>query len=130
MVDTFTYDLKEYYKNIPVALLAKRFLKLSKLNDFMLESEVYVDGENFNICIDMEENKMYLNDNYINPEEFILLMIGDKKNELDPVIFIKEITGVDLDDYIDNVWYLDGKYEKFNVKKTLNNRLQNFWLMV
>ena len=23
-----------------------------------------------------------------------------------------------------------GKYEKFNVKKTLNNRLQNFWLMV
>ena len=130
MVDTFTYDLKEYYKNIPVALLAKRFLKLSKLNDFMLESEVYVDGENLNICIDMEENKMYLNDNYINPEEFILLMIGDKKNELDPVIFIKEITGVDLDDYIDNVWYLDGKYEKFNVKKTLNNRLQNFWLMV
>ena len=124
-VDFCSYDVSEYHKNIPVLILTKRFLHLNKISDSLFESRIYRDGQTNSIFVDTKENKIYLDEEYLDPERFVLYMIGDEKDEIDPTVFIKQITGVDIDDFICEVWYQGGYSKKFDVKKTMNKLLQN-----
>lgn len=116
-VDFANYSLKDYYADISMIRLVSHYVRLTRgEKDF--ENQQYFgefekNGQRHSVFVDIEFNFCNVDGNPINPEEFVILFEGDEKNPTDK---IKEITGIDEDDYLTDVTYSDGTVEIFEVK--------------
>ena len=63
--------------------------------------------------LNIDLNDCRVDDEYFNPETFIGLFEGE---EVDPIPIIKELTGIDHEDYCTKVQYSDGTTELLEVK--------------
>ena len=97
-----TYDTEKYLKDIPLITLVSYFVKLSSDDGECYFGEFELNNKKNVVRINKKLNIGYLNNELMNPETFVELFIG--KDE-DPVPVILKITGIDLDDYINEVWY-------------------------
>ena len=116
-VDFANYSLKDYYADIPMIRLVSHYVRLTRgEKDF--ENQQYFgefekNGQKHSVFVDIEFNFCNVDGNPVNPEEFVILFEGEEKNPTDK---IKEITGIDEDDYLTDVTYSDGTVEIFEVK--------------
>ena len=101
-VDQIEYDVDAYLKAVSIYKVVSHFASLSRTSKY-----TYVGSLNgYTIEVKTKSNICVVNslDEY-NPEQFILFVKGE---DIDPTILIKEITGVDLDDYIKTLYYSNG----------------------
>ena len=112
-VDFIDYAYGEYLKDIPMVTLLSHYVKMEKLVDNYWVG--YFDDHNGHHKVTYEDDSyMCLIDKKIyNGEEVVMLFEGE---EIDPVNIIKEITGIDHDEYISSVTYNDGTIELLEVK--------------
>ena len=116
-VDFANYSLKDYYADIPMIRLVSHYVRLIR-GEKEFENQQYFgefekNGQKHSVFVDIEFNFCNVDGNPVNPEEFVILFEGEEKNPTDK---IKEITGIDEDDYLTDVTYSDGTVEIFEVK--------------
>lgn len=116
-VDFANYSLRDYYEDIPMIKLASHYVKLTR-GEHNHDNNQYFgsferNGRMSFVMVDLSTNKCFIDSELINPEEFISLFEGE---DVDPVPIIKEITGVDHEEYCTEVQYNDGTIELLEVK--------------
>ena len=116
-VDFANYSLKDYYADISMIRLVSHYVRLTR-GEKEFENQQYFgefenNGQKHSVFVDIEFNFCNVDGNPVNPEEFVILFEGEEKNPTDK---IKEITGIDEDDYLTDVTYSDGTIEIFEVK--------------
>ncbi len=100
-----SYAIDDYRADVPIWVLASHYIKvLSFYDGFYRET---IDGTL--ITIDAKSNECFFDYEKIDPEELVCFFEGEGVNT---AMRIKEITGMDLDDYIDSVTYEDGTKEE------------------
>ena len=112
-VDFIDYAYGEYLKDIPMVKLISHYVKIEKQDGGYWIG--YFDDNKGHHKVSLEEDSyMCLIDEEIyNAEELVIFFEGE---EVDPVNVIKEITGIDHDEYISSVTYSDGTIELLEVK--------------
>ena len=114
-VDFANYSVKDYYNDIPFIKIVSNYVKLIRDDDskMLYKGEFVKNGIKHTVKINLDLNDCRVDDEYYNPEAFIELFEGEG---VDPVPIIKELTGIDLDDYCTEVQYSDGTIELLEVK--------------
>ena len=116
-VDCITYAITEYWNAIPIFEIVSKYVKLFQIDDDTYSGEYEDDYGVHQVRVHKSINTCTVDFEPYNPEAFITLFEGD---EIDPVPIIKNLTGVDLDEFISDVTYSDGTVELLDVKgKTL-----------
>ena len=110
-----SYSLKDFYEDVPMIRLVSNYVKLTRNDDITTIYEgTFIKNEiKHHVKVAIDRNSCSIDDKEVNPEEFVEFFEGSEK---DPVPIIKEITGVDHDDYLTDVEYSDGTVEIFEVK--------------
>ena len=116
-VDFANHSLKDYYEDILMIRLVSHYVRLTR-GEQSYEDQQYFgsfekDGKTNSVMVDIEHNCCLVNKEIINPEELICLFEGE---DADPIPIIKEITGIDHEDYCTDVTYKDGTIELLEVK--------------
>ena len=116
-VDFANYSLDDYYADIPFIRIASHYLKLQRDENVetLYRGEYEKAGKKHVVLINIDLNDCRVDDEYYNPETFIALFEGE---EVDPIPIIKELTGIDNEDYGSEVQYSDGTIELLEVKGT------------
>ena len=114
-VDFANYSLNDYYADIPFIRIASHYLKLQRDENVetLYRGEYEKAGKKHVVLINIDVNDCRVDDEYYNPETFIALFEGE---EVDPIPIIKELTGIDHEDYCTEVQYSDGTIELLEVK--------------
>lgn len=114
-VDFASYSVKDYYEDIPFIKVASNYVKLSRDDEVktLYKGEFLKDGVKHTVKLNIDLNDCRVDDEYYNPETFIGLFEGE---EVDPIPIIKELTGIDHEDYCTEVQYSDGTTELLEVK--------------
>lgn len=116
-VDFITYAYDEYLHDIPMIDLVSNYVKLYEINKDSYWGQFNINGEIHQVIVHKDFYLCYVDDKPYNAEQLVILFEGE---EVDPVLVIKKITGVDHEDYISDVTYSDGTIELLDVKgKTL-----------
>ena len=117
-VDFITYAVDEYLSDIPMYDLVSNYVNLYPNGDNCYIGEF----DNHRVKVNKNTNECYLDNELVNGEEFVMLFEGEN---VDPCPIIKKITGVDLDDYISDVTYMDGSIEYLDAKG--RNEFKGTW---
>lgn len=114
-VDFASYSIKDYYEDIPFIKVASNYVKLSRDDEVktLYKGEFFKNGVKHTVKLNIDLNDCRVDDEYFNPETFIGLFEGE---EVDPIPIIKELTGIDHEDYCTKVQYSDGTTELLEVK--------------
>lgn len=112
-VDFITYAYDDFLHDVPMYDLVSNYVKLYTLGEDSFWGEFEIGDEHHRVVVHKDFHLCYVDDEPYNAEEFVILFEGE---ENDPVIKIKQITGVDHDDYISDVTYSDGTIELLDVK--------------
>ena len=116
-VDFITYAYDEYLHDIPMIDLVSNYVKLFEIDEDSYWGQFSINGENHRVIVHKDFYLCYVDDEPYNAEQLVIFFEGE---EVDPVLVIKKITGVDHEDYISDVTYSDGTIELLDVKgKTL-----------
>ncbi len=112
-VDFATYSLNDY-ADIPFIKIAAHCARLSNCSvSSLFEGEYEKNEKKHLVQVDIDLNDCRVDGEYYNPETFIALFEGE---DVDPVPIIKELTGIDHEDYCTEVEYSDGSIELLEVK--------------
>ena len=95
-----TYDTEKYLRDIPLLKLVSHYVELNSNDETIYIGEFKLNNCINKVVINSQLNEGYLNDNLINPELLIEMFAGE---DVDPAPIIYELTGVDLDDYIEEI---------------------------
>ena len=112
-VDSITYAVDEYYKDIPIHEIVSNYITLSKIDEETYFGEFNDDIGNHVVIVHMDSNICMIDYEIVNPEEFILRF---EKEDTDPIPIIYKLTGVDHEEYMSDVQYSDGTIELLDVK--------------
>ena len=114
-VDFANYSVKDYYNDIPFIKIVSNYVKLIRDDDskMLYKGEFVKNGIKHTVKINLDLNDCRVDDEYYNPETFIELFEGEG---VDPIPIIKELTGIDHEDYCTEVQYSDGTIELLEVK--------------
>ena len=112
-VDFITYAYDEFLHDVPMYDLVSNYVKLYALGEDSYWGEFEIGDEHHRVVVHKNFYLCYVDNEPLNAEEFVILFEGEKN---DPVIRIKQITGIDHDDYISDVTYSDGTIELLDVK--------------
>jgi len=112
-VDFITYAYDEFLHDVPMYDLVSNYVKLYALGEDSYWGEFEIGDEHHRVVVHKNFHLCYVDNEPLNAEEFVILFEGEKN---DPVIRIKQITGIDHDDYISDVTYSDGTIELLDVK--------------
>ena len=116
-VDFITYAYDEYLHDIPMIDLVSNYVKLYEINKDSYCGQFNINSEIHQVIVHKGFYLCYVDDEPYNAEQLVILFEGE---EVDPVLVIKRITGIDHEDYISDVTYSDGTIELLDVKgKTL-----------
>ena len=116
-VDFITYDYDEYLHDIPMIDLVSNYVKLFEIDEDSYWGQFNINGEIHRVIVHKGFYLCYIDDEPYNAEQLVIYFEGE---EVDPVLVIKKITGIDHEDYISDVTYSDGTIELLDVKgKTL-----------
>ena len=116
-VDFITYAVGEYWSAIPIYDIVAKYFSLYQIDEDTYIGEFENSSGIHQVKVCKSINTCTIDYEPVNPEEFICLFEGE---EVDPVSIIKDITGVDIDEFISDVTYKDGTTELLDVKgKTL-----------
>ena len=95
-----TYNTEKYLEDVPLLALVSYFVKLNSDDGINYIGEFELNGEKNKVSINSKLNKGYINGVVINSESFVLMFVGEDVN---PSPIILKITGIDLDDYIEDI---------------------------
>ena len=114
-VDFANYSVKDYYNDIPLIKIVSNYVKLIRDDDskMLYKGEFVKNGIKHTVKIKLDLNNCRVDDEYYNPEAFVELFEGEG---VDPIPIIKELTGIDHEDYCTEVQYSDGTIELLEVK--------------
>lgn len=108
-VREYTYNTEAYLKDIPVLTLVGEWLPLTKQKNQTYRGWFFDEKGEHEIIVNDKENKIYHNGAVIDPEEFVLLIYDEREVNINDLI--KDVTGIDMDDYIATIYYEDGSVE-------------------
>ena len=112
LVAFITYYENEYEKDVPVLKIVNNYLNLKENKKGLFLGTFNKNNKMYSVKVDSINNSCFIDDKKISGEEFIEFMEDGK---VDPIMIIKRLTGIDLDDYIKEVTYLDGSEDFFEL---------------
>lgn len=110
-VSEFEYDLEKYYRDVPFLKVARKYIKLNHLRDKIYDANIIVDGNEKYLRINAERNNCLLDFVNIDVETLVnILETQSMKTNRDIKVnqIIKDITKIDLEDFICHVYYEGG----------------------
>ena len=107
-----TYATDEYLSDIPIYDVVNAYASLQKVSDETYTGEFENKNGLHKVTVNISTNKCYVNYDLYNAEQFLALFIEESLI----TETIKTLTGVDLDDYISQLDYEDGKTVYLDVK--------------
>ena len=111
-VESYVYATETYLNDIPMKELVSAYVKLYKVDKHMYAGEFDINGVSHRVSVNDKINKCFINNVPYDAEQFVLLF--EKEGTESEII--KRITGIDLDDYICEIYYNDGEIEQRRVK--------------
>lgn len=107
-----TYATGEYLSDIPIYDVVNAYASLQKVSDKTYTGEFEDKNGLHKVTVNISTNECYVDYALHNAEQFLALFIEESLI----TETIKTLTGVDLDDYISQLDYEDGKTVYLDVK--------------
>lgn len=104
-IDYYETDIEEYYNDIPIIEIGKKYAKLQPISDNVYVANYKHEDEEFELHFNKKLNKCYIDGDDINPE-FLIELYEDEHCKTFEII--KTITGIDVDDYVCLIVYKNG----------------------
>lgn len=123
-VESYEYSLPDYFNDVSFYKVAKHYLKLNHLRDKIFDYELHLtndpEGVTHYLRINDERNNCLLDFNPINVEKMVMILETNSLEDNDNIKvneIIKNVTGIDINDYISHVWYEGGGEDHIVIKK-------------
>jgi hypothetical protein len=108
-----TYAYNEFIEDVPAHKIVEHYVKMNPSdNGFFIGYYEDSNGKH-KVVSHVDSWFCSVDEKALNAEEFIELFEGE---ETDPVPIIKELTGIDHEEYMSDVTYNDGTTELLSVK--------------
>ena len=111
-VNFLTYATETYLKDIPAYDLVSCYVSLFEWDSGVYQGDFEHNGVSKHVVVNTKTNQCFVDGELMDMEEF--LMFFEQEEEVNEII--KNITGIDLDDYITEIDYEDGTVEIREVK--------------
>lgn len=115
-VSCYEYDQDKYFENISFYKVVCHYLKLNHLRDRIFDYEIHldndIDGKTHYLRINDDINSCLFDFEPIDIESLVMILETNSFNyddKLDAKSIVRQITGVDIKDYINHVWFENGE---------------------